>query len=147
MHWKNFTLPEQVQLFLCNIDNIQQVIFILYRLHPIVWTCLSTTKYTGLFMTPPPNQYCYLEWVIPEKIHNSHTEKICAVWREGKKIFRFTSVISSVGEHGYFLQWPNVFNTNSKTMHYLFQENIASLPHIQLIPKSTSEASQLSFQI
>ena len=74
-----------------------------------------------------------------------HRENLCRP--KGKKIFRFTSVISSVGEHGYFLQWPNVFNTNSKTMHYLFQENIASLPHIQLIPKSTSEASQLSFQI
>ena len=26
----------------------------------------------------------------------------------GKEIFRFTSVISSEGEHGYFLEWPNV---------------------------------------
>ena len=73
------------------------------------------------------------------------TEKICAV-QTGGGIRKFTSIISSVGgamEHAWiFSRMAQSLNTNSKTIHYLFQENLASLPHVQLIRKSTSEASQ-----
>ena len=47
-----------------------------------IWTHLHVHYPINRFLHCPKPVY-YLEWVVPEKIHTSPTEKICAVRRKG----------------------------------------------------------------